>query len=176
MNEGKDRAYEEFVNPGPLPPGANLPDAEARLLTALERELGIPLAAPPLKAPVRRPSRFKPLLAFAAVALAAAGLAWSWGAFERRPDVLRGATAPPGAWVASLQSTRLTNGNARLAWTAEPRATRYEVTILDADLHEVRHLDTPATSVVVAPGGALWRVTAFSARDEIARSSTAPLP
>ena len=43
-NPGRERALEEFETPGALPGGANLPDAEARLLNALERELGVTLA------------------------------------------------------------------------------------------------------------------------------------
>lgn len=37
------RAYGAFVAPGPLPDGADLAAAEAHLLAALERELGVPL-------------------------------------------------------------------------------------------------------------------------------------
>ena len=80
---GRDKAHEEFVRPGPLPAGANLADAEARLLKALEQELGVPLAeAPKPQLKLVRPNRLKPLLAFAAVGLATAGLVWSLGSLK----------------------------------------------------------------------------------------------
>jgi len=178
---GRDKAFEEFMNPGPLPEGANLPEAEARLLAALEQELGVPLV--PVK--VVRPSRFRPLLAFAAVVLAAAGLTWSLGTLRSERPVLRGPASTEG-WAAEATSTKLDARRTRLTWHAAPRATSYGVTFLSEDLREVAHVDdlkgtTLLLDRVALPVGlvsgrpALWRVTAYAGADELARSDTAPL-
>jgi len=185
---GREAAHEEFVHPGALPEGANLPDAEARLLSALERELGVPLDSPvPVKPVLRvvRPSRMKPLLAFAAVFLAAAGLVWSLGALRGDRAVLRGAS-DPGSWTADARVTKLDARRTRLTWQAAPRATSYRVTFLSEDLHVVGNaerlqtasyvLDRDALPAGLAPGQTvLWRVSAYAGADEIARSKASPL-
>jgi hypothetical protein len=66
--------------PGPLPEGANLPDAEARLLGALEQELGVKLGRRRSAAPAPR------LLALAAAFVAAAGLLWSLGSLKHERE------------------------------------------------------------------------------------------
>ena len=185
-NPGRDRALEEFEKPGPLPEGANLPDAEARLLGALEHELGVRLGAPPVRRPrgVRSP-RF---LAFAAALVATAGLLWSLGALDKKREtpVLRGPAASSGTWNAQQSAKLHGEGRMVLAWTAAPGATRYMVTFLGEDLHEIAHTGTAGETAVtidrnalpagLAPGqSVLWRVTAFEGGDEIARSPAAPL-
>ena len=185
---GRETAHEEFVHPGALPEGANLPDAEDRLLRALEQELGVPLDSPvPAKPVLRvvRPSRMKPLLAFAAVFLAAAGLVWSLGALREDRAVLRGAS-DPGSWTADARATKLDARRTRLTWHAAPRATSYRLTFLSEDLNVVGNverveaagyvLDRDALPAGLAPGQAvLWRVSAYAGADEIARSKASPL-
>jgi len=184
---GRDAAHDEFVRPGALPEGANLPDAEARLLRALERELGVTLEAPAPARPPRivRPGRMRPLLAFAAVFLAGAGLVWSLGALRGDRAVLRG-TADPRSWTADARASKIDTRRTRLTWRAAPRATRYEVTFLSEDLHVVGSVGDLAAATYVLdreslPAGLasgqpiLWRVTAYEGGDEIARSEAAPL-
>jgi len=185
---GRETAHEEFVRPGALPEGANLPDAEARLLKALEGELGVSLAAPVTAKPVLRivgASRMKPLLAFAAVFLAAAGLVWSLGSLRGDRAVMRGAP-DVGSWSADARATKLDGRRMRLSWQAAPRATGYELTFLSANLDEVAHVTgLPAATYVLdrdaLPAGlvsgqsVLWRVTAKAGGDAIARSPSAPL-
>jgi len=185
---GREAAHEEFVHPGALPEGANLPDAEDRLLRALERELGVPLDFPvPVKPVLRvvRPSRMEPLLAFAAVFLAAAGLVWSLGALRGDRSVLRGA-ADPGSWTADAHVRKLDARRTRLTWDAAPGATAYRVTFLSEDLNVVGNVERlEATSYVLdgdaLPAGltpgqtVLWRVSAYANGDEIARSKASPL-
>ena len=185
---GRDAAHDEFVRPGDLPAGANLPDAEARLLAALEKELGVPLDSPaPAKAALRvvRPSRMKPLLAFAAVFVAGAGLVWSLGALRGDRAVLRGG-ADARTWTADARATKVDARRTRLTWRAAPRASGYEVTFLSANLDEVAHvtglsaahcvLDRDALPAGLASGqSVLWRVSAYAGSDEVARSPAAPL-
>lgn len=182
---GRERAYREFMTPGPLPENANLPDAEARLLGALERELGVAIAP----ARIARVSRFRPLLAFAAVLAAAVGLAWTQGALRNRhaAPVLRGQETPaPGTWTAHMVATPRGGGRTQLAWAPAAQATRYGVTFLGDDLEELARIDGLAsTSLVldraalpaglVSGGNVLWRVSAYAGRDEVARSATTPL-
>ena len=185
-NPGRDRALEEFEKPGPLPDGANLPDAEARLLGALERELGVRLDAPPVRRP--RGLRSPRFLAFAATLVATAGLLWSLGTLdqEREQPVLRGPAASNGAWNAQPLATPLDGGRTALAWSGAPRATGYRVTFLGEDLNELARVeDLDSTTLVLEPGrlpaglapgqAVLWRVTALDGRDEIARSRTSSL-
>jgi hypothetical protein len=203
--EGPERAHEEFVSPGALPEGANVPDAEARLLKALERELGVTIepasedaelsaeakaqanAAGPR---IVRRSRPRPLMALAAVVLAAVGLVWSQQAWRRAREspLLRGPSpsASPGAWDARPIATRRGDGHVQLTWASAPRATRYSVTFLGADLRPLARVDSlTATTLeldrVALPAGlvpgrtVLWRVSAYAGRDELARSVTVPL-
>jgi hypothetical protein len=106
--------------PGPLPDGADLPAAEARLLAALEREIGAPLgpapdpgAAPVARAETRRAEpdaprgiggrlagwlgapRLRPAFALAVVLVAAVGVWSQWGP-RREGDapLLRGPSGP----------------------------------------------------------------------------------
>jgi len=183
---GKDKAYAEFVRPGPLPEGANLPDAEARLLKALEQELGVPLKeAPKPQLKLVRPNRLKPLLAFAAVGLATAGLVWSLGSLRGDKAVLRG-HADQGSWSADARATPLDARRTRLTWKAAPGATSYTVVFLSSDLNELARVEAiaPANYVVdhdalppgLAPGqSVLWRVSAYGGADEIGRSPTSPV-
>lgn len=182
---GKDRAHDEFVRPGVLPEGANLPDAEARLLAALEQELGVKIdaARPPLK--LVKPNRMRPLLAFAAVAVATAGLVWSLSSLKKDRDVMRG-HPDQGAWSADARATKLDARRTRLTWHAAPGATSYTVTFLSGDLREIAHVDQVAQATWVLdhdalPAGlvsgesALWRVTAYGGADVLVRSPTAPI-
>jgi len=182
---GRERAYREFMTPGPLPENANLPDAEARLLGALERELGVQIAP----ARIARVSRIRPLLAFAAVLAAAAGLAWTQGALRNRhaAPVLRGSETPaPGTWTAHGVATQLGDGRTKLAWAPAAQATLYGVTFLGDDLQELARVDSLASTSLILDRAALpkglasgrnvlWRVTAYAGRDEVARSPASPL-
>lgn len=185
---GRDRAHEEFARPGPLPAGADLRDAETRLLAGLEQELGVTLAPAPARA---RPSRLRPLLSLAAVILAGAGLLWSQDALrrEREAKQLRGArpvAEAPGAWAAHPVATPLGDGRVQLAWSPASSATSYGVTFLAEDLHELARVDSVTAPGLVLdraalPAGllpgqtVLWRVDARAGRDELARSTAAPL-
>ena len=199
------RAYEEFLAPGPLPDGADLAAAEARLLAALERELGVPLGESPRRAApvVSRPAggrahflawltgpALRPALAVAAtlvvVAAAATLLAPRGG---REAPNLRGpadGSLAPGAWDARPTAAAGGPGALRLAWSPAAGATRYAVVFLAGDLREVARIDdVTATECMLAadtlPAGlasgqaVLWRVTAYEGADEIGRSVTAPL-
>ena len=185
---GRDRAHVEFVRPGPLPEGANLPDAEARLLASLERELGVAIdppvqSKPPLK--LVRSNRFRPLLAFAAVGLATAGLVWSLGALKGDKEILRG-HADQGSWSADARATKLDARRTRLTWKAAPGATSYTITFLSGDLNAIARADAiPQANYLLdrdalPPGlssgqSVLWRVSAFGGADELVRSPTQPL-
>ena len=181
---GRDRAHEEFVRPGPLPEGANLPDAEARLLESLERELGVSIDSRPAPRIVR-PNRTKPLLALAAVCLATAGLVWSLGALKGDREVLRG-HADQGTWSADAGATRLDARRTELTWKVAPGATAYAVTFLSSDLNEITSvheipqarylLDREALpNGLVSGQSVLWRVSAYGAGDELGRSPAQPL-
>jgi hypothetical protein len=184
---GRDKAHEEFVRPGPLPEGANLPDAEARLLTALEQELGVKLEAPSARPALKlvRANRMKPLLAFAAVGLATAGLVWSLGSLKGDKAVLRG-HAEQGTWSADARATQLDARRTRLTWKAAPGATSYTVVFLSSDLNELARVDAIAQANYVVdrdalPSGLtpgqniLWRVSAYGGADEIGRSPASPV-
>jgi hypothetical protein len=185
---GRDRAHEEFVRPGPLPAGADVRNAEARLLAGLEHELGVTLAPVPARA---RPLRLRPLLSLAAVVLAVVGFSWSQDALRRKREgkQLRGArpvAEAPSAWAAHPVATLLGDGRVQLAWSPASSATSYDVTFLAGDLHELAHVDSVTASGLMLdraalPAGLLpgqtllWRVTARAGRDELARSTAAPL-
>ena len=110
LRQARQRAYEEFMAPGPLPPEANLEDAEARLLAAIERAVHAPAPAPRrggvgagfarLAAPALRPA-----FALAAVGIVAAGAwsLWQLGPRDgREAPLLRGpaGSVAPGSWDA----------------------------------------------------------------------------
>ena len=179
------KAYEEFMSPGPLPPGANLVAAEERLLAAIE------VATSKATPAGRRPAAFRlaPAFAIAAALVVAAGL-WTQLARRdaRRAPVLRGPAAPeaPGGWAAHLAVAPLRAGRRSLTWSPAPGATRYEVVFLAGDLEPVARVDSLTEPALVldpaslpaglAPGSTvLWRVGAYAGRDELARSGTAPL-
>jgi hypothetical protein len=198
-----DRVFAEFLEPGPLPPGADVADAEVRLLAALEQELGVELAAPGVAAaPPGRPgplhSAFawlrgpvlRPALALAAV-LAVTAVAWMQAEGprgERDQPLLRGPATPaaPGGWAARPQAVPAGAGRVRLTWQPAAGATDYAVVFLGADLTErarVPGLPAPAYELDVRslPAGLLpgedilWRVSASAGGDEIARSAAYPL-
>ena len=182
---GRRRAYEEFMEPGPLPAGADLPAAEARLLEALEREAGVPLGPEPDPGVVRArrsgaptleadapggrggriarwlgAPRLRPAFALAVVVVVAAGV---WSQVGPRRDgeapLLRGpaggTAATPGAWGAHARVTRLDDRRTRLAWTPAPQATGYAVVFLAQDLHEIARVGDLATTTLVLDREAL---------------------
>lgn len=173
---GRQRAYEEFMDPGPLPASADLAEAEGRLLAALENELGVPIAplpdadvAPPARAPFRPPGpappgglrglfawatgdrRLRPALALAVVLVMAVGI-WTQVAprRDREAPLLRGpaGTAAPGAWAAFPRATPIDDGRARLEWSPAPQATSYAVTFLGDDLHEIARVGDLVTTTL----------------------------
>ncbi len=175
---GRQRAYEEFVDPGPLPAGADLAGAEARLLGALEHELGVPIAPAP-DAGAARPARAdsrpdvpdparglrglfawvtgagrgRPALALAVVVVLAGGIWTQVGPRrDRGAPLLRGpaGTVAPGAWGAFPLVTPIDDGRTRLEWSPAPQATSYAVTFLGDDLHEIAHVrDLVSTTLVL---------------------------
>ena len=177
-------AYEEFMTPGPLPPGADLAAAEARLLAAID-------VATASQAPAgRRPSSFRlaPALAVAAALVVAVGLWTQVARRERAAPILRGPSAPEptGGWAAHLVVTTPGPGSTNLSWAPAPGATHYEVVFLASDLSEVARVKGLAAPAFVLeraslPAGltsgttVLWRVGAYAGGDEVARSGTAPL-
>jgi hypothetical protein len=173
------RAYQEFVAPsGPLPPGADPEAAEAHLLAALERELGVPLGAEPAAAPAATPRgqartivdepgrpfawlwgpRARPAFALAAVTVAALA-AWTLVGPRGREEspVLRGGgdTAAVTTAPAALAASPLDDGRVRLAWTATPGATEYAVVFLGADLSELARVEGLAHPELVLDPAAL---------------------
>jgi len=138
------------------------------------------------------PASLGPVFAVAATLVVIAGTWTLLGpSREGTAPVLRGSsgsTAPgaPGAWEPRLIVAPQDGGGTRLSWSAAPRATRYTVVFLAGDLSEIARFDDLATTELVLtddarPAGldagrsVLWRVTAFSGRDEVARSSASPL-
>jgi hypothetical protein len=162
VREARERALAEFERPGPLPAGARPDEAEAQLLAALERELGVRIAeVPPV--PERRPAShpagggsrgfltrlfaapaWRPALALGGVLIVAA-VAWTLFAPERavRPGDeprMRGTSAPTGDWFANPQA-HAGDGATRLTWNPAPGATRYAVVFLAPDLTEIARVD-----------------------------------
>lgn len=198
------RAYLDFVAPGRLPEGANVAAAEAGLLAALERELGVTLGpgVDPGHAtePATRKSlaglfswivapAWRPALAVAGALVVIAG-GWLWTAPRggREQPNLRGPAAPitPGPWEAGLKAEAAGAGRIRLKWNAAPGATRYAVVFLAADLHELARVDDRTETEFLLAGDALpaglvpgqsvlWRADAFQGADEVGRSATVPL-
>lgn len=182
---GRRRAYEEFMDPGPLPPGADLPTAEARLLEALEREAGVPLVPDPdpgiararrtvapaldadmpggLAGRIARwlgAPRLRPAFALAVVLVAAIGVWTQVGPHrEGEPPLLRGPaggpTETPGAWSAQPRATPLGEGRTRLAWAPAPQATGYAVVFLADDLHEIARVGDLEATTLVLDREAL---------------------
>ena len=156
---GREKALADFLEPGPLPEGADLPDAEARLLSALEKEIGVTIApgarpgpAVARTTPATGPGRgslldrlfggtplLRPALALAAVAVVAFGV-WSQVRPAREDGGrLRGpaASPSPGTWLALPHSASLGDGRVRLAWSPAAHATGYAVVFLGEDLTEL---------------------------------------
>jgi hypothetical protein len=185
---GRERAEAEFLAPGPLPGGANPADAEARLLAALEREIGVRIEAAP-SARRRTGLRLGRGLAIAAGIVAVAALWWQLGPNRLgHPPTLRGAadSGAPGAWTANPRVASAGDGRVRLAWTPAPGATRYAVVFLAADLAELGRVDSLTAPALVLdaralPAGlvpgreALWRVSAYVGADEVGRSPAFPV-
>ncbi len=198
------RALEDFENPGAIPEGARVADAEARLAETLERELGVPVARAERPASERVPVSemewrrrapagrrrgflgplWVPSLAAAAVLLVVAGAWFMVSTRQPQSPIMRGTTpGPTGALVGS--TTPIARG-VRLEWTAHPEAQTYVITILAPDLTEIlalgpvteTHVDLAfgALNETQAPEGqVLWRVRAIRGDDEVGRSETMTL-
>lgn len=175
-----------FRGDAPLPPGADLADAEARLGRFLGRELGAAPAPALLPARRDRPRRAwwtpRPAWAAAAVVVLAVGayLARDRIAPEPRPVVVRGPEAPAGTAPRLDPPTRQPDGGLALHWTPVTGADAYVVVLSGPGGRELTRRDTGgATACALAPadlGAAAEATTLFvhvlalRGGDEIARS------
>jgi hypothetical protein len=195
-------AYREFMEPGELPAGARVDEAEARLGAMLERELGVAIEPADEEGPAasaapgpargfsgaRRSSRLRTGLGIVATMVLVAGVSWvALTARSPRERVLRGTTEPAsGSWNAEPTIQASASHAARLSWHADPRADSYTVVFLSADLTELARIAgvsetsfvlTPETRPAAIPADAqgLWRVDAYAGADSIARSPASPI-
>lgn len=202
-------AYREFMAAENLPGAPGRAEAETRLAAALDAEIGIPgatagasdgaparatLAAPEARLDPRPfawfgPSRFKPLVAIAAVVLAMAGAGLVTTVLrQQQGDPLRGIETPgvPGVWSPDPKSRVTPNAGLALAWTAAPGADRYVVVFVSADLEELDRIEGITSLELILTREALprglrpattvsWRVLAFRGADEIGRSPATPV-
>ena len=187
------RAYEEFLDPGPLPPSARPDEAESRLLERVEQLTAL---SPPVagKEPYRwfdwfRTPRLGPALAIAALLVVAVGVGTLL--VPRGPQeepILRGSGGPaePGSWNAELRVELMSPGQTQLRWTAARGATDYTVVFLSSDLHEIARVPSHGAVGLMLEQDALprglvsgetvlWRVSASAGGDELARSNTSEL-
>lgn len=201
----RDAAFREFVQPGALPEGARVEEAEARLGAMLEQELGVPLEEEPARSALRpagasaptalrgappRSRHARTVWALAATVAVLAGV--SWIALTTRPrddqPLLRGGTSSgaAGAWDAHPEIQASATSGARLSWHGAPGATSYAVVFLSADLSERARVTgltdsafvlTPETRPAAFATGehGLWRVHAYAGGDEIGRSDATPI-
>lgn len=160
------RAYRDFVAPGDAPDGARVPEAEAQLKEALERELGVTIAGDAEdaggRAAQRRPKagastalprrggfwsvfepRLRPAFALAALVIVAGG-AWLFTATRREGGPIMRGSAPPvvqGGLVVRAAPERLADGSLRLSWTPAAEAESYAVVFLSPGLVEIVRVD-----------------------------------
>jgi hypothetical protein len=198
-------AYREFMEPGELPEGARMAEAERVLGALLEQELGVPIdevesekprttaarpqhaTHPPRRAPAS-PSRSRTMLGLAATVVVLAGATWLALNRPGREPMMRGGppVGAPGSWDAKPSVEPTASGGVRLVWRSEPKATSYTVVFLSADLSELARVSARGdTSIVLEPtarpatlpAGAqgLWRVEAYAGRDELGRSPASPI-
>lgn len=176
-------AYRSFLEAGA---GVSLPAGTSRRLDAWRRDHIGPAAG--REAPVRaaRPPRaswswrplWQPALAFAGLALIAAG--WFVSPIGPRgdaPGAVRGEVMPEEP---AQRSERFTDGGVRFEWTVVPEATRYVVELHSASLTRLASYEAgDATSLIVAAdslpaaargGGTLFRVVAYAGADRIESS------
>ena len=175
IREARERALAAFEQPGPLPDSARTEHAEAQLLAALERELGVKLDEPERTTRALGPApdaagggvraffarlvaapTWRPALAVAAVLVVVAG---AWTLFSPgRPGEeprLRGSAVPGTAWNAATTAVTAGDGALRLTWNPAPGATRYAVVFLAADLSEVARVDDVTATELVLERDAL---------------------
>jgi hypothetical protein len=203
------RAYREFMAAGNLDGSPERAEAEARLAAAIDAEIGVPGAAAgaPAPAPVRaeraaagreprRPlpfpwlgtSRLKPLVAVAAVVVAAAGAGLVTSVLrQQQGDTLRGTVAPgAGAWDARPLARVTPNAGLSLSWAVDPDAEHYTVVFISDDLTELDRVEGITGGELIltrealprglAPGSTVsWRVLALRGTDEVGRSPAAPV-
>jgi hypothetical protein len=162
-----------FCDPQPLPVGADLTDAEARLARSLRRELAVPRAGI-LRFAGRRS------LAVAALLVVMAGLYAGSDLLRPAPTIVLRET-PFTTLILRLGAVDWQReGTLRVAWSSVPGAEVYAVLLVDAGGDELKRLDgTAACELVVTPGamGAaaaasplFVQVAALRSGDEIARS------
>ncbi len=190
------RAYLEFMAAG-ASAGARVPEAEARLGAALDRELGLSGEPGTTRAPAATRTGggfWRALLApparlawgAAALAVVAGGL-WMGLAPRRAGEpVLRGADSVAAGAVAGTRALALPDGTLRLEWSAAPEADAYTVVFSSPDLVEIARVEgltatrldlrRGALPAGLPPGGrVLWQVTATRGPDALARSTTGSL-
>jgi len=157
-------AYREFMSSA-APAGARMEEAEARLFEALEREIGVSIAASErparharMQAPGSRahadrgsrgwlrtlfaPSR-RPVWAAAAMVVVAGGvLLWS-GRGPGEAPLMRGpdAVSPERGAMTALDPQRLADGTLRLEWTPVAEAESYSVVFQSPDLTEIARVE-----------------------------------
>jgi hypothetical protein len=170
--------FTEFMRDRSVPPGSDLEDANAQLLTAFEKEQGkeqsvglAPEGMPASRGVVQHRTPWaqilpwlhaagrRPVLAAAVVVLVAGTV---YVSIERhsgseRPDVLRG--APPAPSTAAATSARLLPvemdpaGNRVLRWRRVLGADAYQVRFFGADLSDFARIGPLAdTLLVLSPG------------------------
>lgn len=175
------RAYRDFLAPGDVPADARVADAEAGLLTALEREIGVPLggdagagsttaterhtvraAGPGSSKRGGWPRRalpgadLRPALAVATL-IVVAGAAWLMMSVPRDagPPIMRGQDPAPSADVLTVKPApgRLEHGTLRLEWSPSPEADGYAVVFLSIDLEEIVRVEgLEETRLDLVPG------------------------
>jgi hypothetical protein len=172
IGEARQRALEEFIEPGPLPDSARLAEAEAHLLAELERELGVTIE-PPARVPARtvadRPAGggmrewfarlvAPPLRPAFAVAAALVVIATAWIQFgpagRATSPLLRGpsTTDTTAGWDAHPAAAPMSRGRVRLTWKPAPGATHYAVVFLAGDLSEIARIaDLESTELTLSP-------------------------
>jgi hypothetical protein len=174
IRDARERAFGEFVTPGPLPESARLAEAEAHLLADLERALGVTIEPPtrtPAPAVADRPGgggggirewfarliepRLRPALAVAAALAVVTALWVQLGPAHRAPaPLMRGtvATSPVAGWNAHPAEMSMSRGRVRLSWAPAPGATHYSVVFLAGDLSEIARVENlTVTELMLMP-------------------------
>jgi len=184
-------AYRKFMQPGELPAGAKLPDAEARLDTALSAEIFPAEAGSEVvteSAEARAPGGLighwfsdpsRRLLSLAAVLVVAMGIVvlTDVGDSPRRAPVLR-EDSDPITDSFTARATTLADGRLQISWSGVAGADGYQIGIFGTDLAEMTRFDAGTdvemvldlADLLAGEETVIWQVIALRGGDEIARS------
>jgi hypothetical protein len=163
-------SFESFMDPGDIPAGADVADANARLTAALDQEISVVRPAPTFWTPFR----VRSLSAVAAVLIVAVGLSLFGSGPEvisTEGPVLRGVGAPAAPFRIAMSKQE--NGAFWLSWPGVEGATGYRVVVYGEDLEVISGFDAElATAFKLEPpaGAAFCRVIAFRDGDELGTS------